>query len=113
MVKNLPKRRTAAWEAAVEKTAADLPCQERIRVIWPEDRLMWDYFRKNPEVHQIPYALNSFNPPFVKRFALRQYQLMQQGKTKEDAYEIVSKEMMRDKSAEMRCDVHALRRCFF
>lgn len=65
---------------------------------------MWDYFRKHPEIRKIPYELNSFEPPFVKRFALRQYQLMQQqGLSKQRAYEEVSEEMRHEKEDLLGC----------
>lgn len=54
---------------------------------------MWEVYRRSPELKQIPYDLNSFEPPFAKRFALRQHQLMQQGMSKEAAYQDTEKEM--------------------
>jgi hypothetical protein len=100
----------AGWELAMhmipERRSNSL--QEKLKVVWPEDRLMWEYFRRHPEVRQIPYQLNSFEPPFVKRFALRQYQLMQQGMDKEDAYVMVSEEMEEERLSELRwgLDIH-------
>lgn len=94
----------------METSATDVPLQHKPRVIWPEDRLMWQYFKKHPEARLIPYDLNSFKPPFVKRFALKQYQLMQQGMTREQAYEDVTKVMKPEKDVSLRCDAHALRR---
>lgn len=76
---------------------AEQGLQKNLKVVWPEDRLMWEYFRKNKDARQLPYSLNSFDPPFVKRFALRQYQLMQQGMDKEEAYDVLSEEMNAEK----------------
>lgn len=64
---------------------------------------MWDYFRKNPEVKQFPYTLNSFDAPFPKRFALRQLELMNSGKTKEEAYADVTREMQPEKQMLFAC----------
>ena len=80
--------------------------QKKLRVVWPEDRLMWEYFRKHPEARLIPYELNSFDPPFVKRFALRQHKLMQNGCTKTEAYEKVAEELEPEKQDALRC-VHS------
>jgi hypothetical protein len=59
--------------------------------------------RKNPEVKQFPYTLNSFDAPFPKRFALRQLELMNSGKTKEEAYAEVSREMQPEKQMLFAC----------
>ena len=40
---------------------------------------MWEVYRRNPALKKIPYELDSFEPPFAKRFALRQLELMRQG----------------------------------
>lgn len=98
--------RTPPWEMSLLKKqgrydgAAE---STNLRVVWPEDRLMWECFRRQPEVRLIPYRLNSFNPPFAKRFALRQYQLMQQGRSKQQAYEAVSREMAAEKARALKC----------
>lgn len=79
------------------------PLKQGLRAVWPEDRLMWEYFRKHPEARLLPYDINSFEPPFVKRFALRQHQLMQEGLSKAQSYETVSKEMESEKQNTLRC----------
>lgn len=54
---------------------------------------MWEVYRRNPELKLVPYNIGSFEPPFAKRFALRQYELMRQGMSKEKAYQDTEKEM--------------------
>lgn len=63
------------------------------RQIWPEERLMWEVYRRDPDLKKLPYYLDSFEPPFAKRFALRQLELMRRGATKEKAYQDTNKEM--------------------
>ena len=86
---------------ARESTAvagAPMPQPKHMRVTWPEERLMWDLFRREPEVRLMPYHLNSFEPPLAKRFALRQWQLMQdEGLSKIDAQNKVNKELGTEK----------------
>ena len=97
--------RTPAWEMSLlqKQGRYDGDAESTsLRVVWPEDRLMWECFRRQPEIRLIPYRLNSFNPPFAKRFALRQYQLMQQGRTKQQAYEAVALEMAAEKDRALR-----------
>ena len=72
-------------------------------MIWPEERLMWEVYRRNPELKRIPYSINSFEPPFAKRFALRQHELMKQGMTQEAAYKDTEKEMAMHKEELLRC----------
>jgi hypothetical protein len=63
---------------------------------------MWEYFRKHPEVRRIPYELNSFEPPFAKRFALRQLEHMRAGMSKKDAFDVTSKELAEHKEDLLR-----------
>ena len=76
--------------------------QAALRVVWPEDRLMWKYFRRHPEARKIPYHLNSFEPPFVKRFALQQLKLMKKGFSESEAFKRVSRDMADEKYKAMR-----------
>eukprot|EP00892_Ulva_mutabilis_P005513 jgi/Ulvmu1/3333/UM155_0016.1 len=78
------------------------------RMIWPEERLMWEVYRRNPELKRIPYSINSFEPPFAKRFALRQHELMQQGMSQEAAYRDTDKEMAMHKEELLRSSVRVL-----
>jgi hypothetical protein len=105
------ERQGAASSSLAEAatTKSHVPAQARVRqpvharVVWPEDRLMWKYFRRNPDARKIPYALNSFKPPPVKEFALRQLQLMQQGAKEADAYNKAQNELGARIQAAIRC----------
>lgn len=54
---------------------------------------MWEVYRRNPDLKRLPYSLDSFDPPFAKKFALRQLELMNMGMTREQAYRDTQKEM--------------------
>jgi hypothetical protein len=73
------------------------------RQIWPEERLMWEVYRRNPELKKLPYELDSFDAPFAKKFALRQLELMRQGMTREKAYQDTEKEMANLKEHLIKC----------
>jgi hypothetical protein len=64
---------------------------------------MREYFRRNTDAKYLPYHLNSFDAPFVKRFALRQYDLMTKGTSKAQAYQDVEKEMAAEKTRLFEC----------
>ena len=64
---------------------------------------MWEVYRRNPALKKIPYELDSFEPPFAKRFALRQLELMRQGMPKEKAYQDTNKEMQHLKEHYLKC----------
>lgn len=78
--------------------------KKRWRAVWPEDLLMYDFYQRHPEAKRVPYDLNSFQPPFVKRFALRQWSEMQAGKTKSEAHAALMR-------GEMGTEWRQLRKC--
>lgn len=96
-------RQQAAQDGTSSATEWSVYERKKPRMIWPEERLMWDVYRRSPELKNIPYNLNSFEPPFAKRFALRQHELMQQGMTKEAAYRDTEQEMAMHKQELLKC----------
>eukprot|EP00200_Dunaliella_tertiolecta_P001533 CAMPEP_0202351630 /NCGR_PEP_ID=MMETSP1126-20121109/8186_1 /ASSEMBLY_ACC=CAM_ASM_000457 /TAXON_ID=3047 /ORGANISM="Dunaliella tertiolecta, Strain CCMP1320" /LENGTH=113 /DNA_ID=CAMNT_0048943761 /DNA_START=251 /DNA_END=592 /DNA_ORIENTATION=+ len=68
-----------------------------MKVMLPENRLMHKFYMRHPEARLEPVPLQSFEPPIAKQFAIRQLQLMQQGKGKfseDEAFALTEKEFM-------------------
>ncbi|KAL4425206.1 hypothetical protein ABPG75_009222 [Micractinium tetrahymenae] len=90
-----------AWMAALARTPPlppGKPGKRPPRIVYPEDALVENYYRKHPEARLEPVDLSSFEPPTARRFALRQLELMHgRGLSQRRAYEITEKEFAEER----------------
>eukprot|EP00246_Nothoceros_aenigmaticus_P008108 TRINITY_DN22600_c0_g1_i1.p1 TRINITY_DN22600_c0_g1~~TRINITY_DN22600_c0_g1_i1.p1 ORF type:complete len:164 (+),score=20.51 TRINITY_DN22600_c0_g1_i1:53-544(+) len=75
------------------------------KIRYPEDRLVESYIARHPESTCTPFDLKSFDPPPARKFALRQLEIMQQGKIRDAARDAVELEV----SEARRMEEEALR----
>eukprot|EP00884_Botryococcus_braunii_P023270 jgi/Botrbrau1/9627/Bobra.0131s0007.1 len=62
------------------------------KIVFPEDRLLQAFYAKRPEFLEEPVDLNSFSPPFARKFAWRQLELMEAGMTRKAAERLTERE---------------------
>mmetsp|Transcript_13889 Transcript_13889/g.19113 ORF Transcript_13889/g.19113 Transcript_13889/m.19113 type:complete len:189 (-) Transcript_13889:161-727(-) len=61
-------------------------------ISYPEDALVRDYRLRHPEANKIPVKMLSDEMHVVRKFAIRQHELMQSCYSKEEAFQLAQKE---------------------
>ena len=79
------------------------------RLVFPEDRLISKFFRRNPPEVVPAIALRDAEPYYARRLALKQLELMEEGKSEAAAYEEVAGQRERELRVQMgRAALHQL-----
>lgn len=61
-------------------------------IVFPEDRFIQSFYDRFPAAQQAPLDLASAGPPVARKFALRQLELVEEGRTPKQARSIVDRE---------------------
>lgn len=90
-----PFLRLRQAEALGSADAAPKKIEVTRRPQFPEDRLIQSFYTRHPNALMEPIDLSSFEPPVVKKIAIRQLALMEAGMSKLQAIKVVEQDMLK------------------